>query len=593
MVLLLVVLSALTSVLMIGSIVPFLTVLADPLRIHTTEIYAWAYEFGKFSSDYSFLVALGFGSLITILGTNVIQTVRLYYVTKFATMRMHSLSLRLLNVYIRRPYEYFLDKNSVDLGSGILAEADKVVQLFYRPVAEAIAGAFTGVAIFILLLWINPVVAVVALMVAGGIYLASYVLSRKTVRHYGGIRASANRGRFRIANEALGGVKEIKILGREQSYISTYSPPSLQMATAETMAIFIGTLPLYVMQIVAFGGMIVLVMLLIEPTTLNEGGTLSELLPMLGVFAFGGQRLIPELAKVYTGITQINYGAPVIEAMYRDIEAERTLPALPTLDTIPMGLKHTLELRGVNYSYPNTQKTALGDISFSIRSGERIGIVGGSGAGKSTLADIVMGLLRTTSGEIIVDGSTINDTNIRSWQRSVGYVQQGIFLSDASILENIALGVPIEKIDRARALEAARMARLDDFVSQTLPNGYDTKIGERGVRLSGGQRQRIGIARALYNEADLIVFDEATSALDNITEQQVMESVNSLSGNKTVILIAHRLSTLEKCDRLIVMEHGRVVGVGTWGELIAGNAHFQALLAAPTVTGAKLVCCTA
>ncbi len=572
-----VVLAALTSALMVGSIMPFLATLADSERIREVDVFVWAYAAGGFSSDYGFLVALGLASLAAIVVANVMQMLRVYAVTKFATMRMHSLSIRLLRVYLKHPYAYFLDKNSGELGTQILAETQQVVQLFYRPAAEVIAATLTGGAIVALLVWINPLVAVVALVVAGGLYFASYYVSRKAVRKYGDIRAVANKGRYRIASEALAGVKDIKLLGREGNYVDVYATPSFEMARAETSAIFLGTLPQYMMQIVAFGGMILLILLLLDPSALSNAQTMGDLLPLLGVFAFGGQKLIPELAKIYLGLTQLAYGAPVVDALHRDLAAEPDLPSLPARDIVPLGLKRDLELRDVCYAYPNSEGVGLAGVSLRIRAGERIGIVGGSGAGKTTLADVIMGLLRVSGGEIIVDGTALTNHSFQAWQRSVGYVQQAIFLSDASISENIALGIPRDEIDQARVEKAARLARLDDFVRHDLPQGYESMVGDRGVRLSGGQKQRIGIARALYHDADLIVFDEATSALDNITERQVMELVDALPGNKTAILIAHRLSTLKNCDRLIVMERGRVVGVGTWDELLATNAHFRKL----------------
>ena len=580
LVLTVVVLSALTSAIMVGSIMPFLTVLADPNQIHEVKVLAWAYKVGDFKSDFSFLFALGLASLLAIVVGNLIQMLRLCLVTDFATMRLHSFSTRLLQAYLRQPYEFFLNKHSGELGTQILSETEKVVQYFYRPAADAIAGVFTVVAILVLLILINPIVTIASVLFMGGFYLFIYFVSRKVVSRIGLVRAEANKSKFRIAHEVLAGVKDVKLLGREAMFVSSYWKPSFDMAKAESKAIFIGTLPIYVMQIIAFGGMIVLVLALLVPSKLDHATSLGTLIPMLGVFAFGGQRLIPELAKVYTGIAQINYGASAVEAIYRDLEDENTLPPLPPINTEPMGLKSSLELRDVSFKYPNAEAPGLTEVSLNIRAGERIGIVGGSGAGKTTLADIIMGLLRAQSGEILVDGITVAEENILSWQRTIGYVQQGIFLSDTSILENIAFGIPKEKIDTKRALDAARMAHLDRFVKDDLPEGYDTLVGERGVRLSGGQRQRIGIARALYNHADLIVFDEATSALDNITEKQVMDLIDTLPGGKTVILIAHRLSTLGKCDRLIVLDHGKVVGVGTWDELMSQNAHLQSLASA-------------
>lgn len=579
LVLAVVVLSALTSAVMVGSIMPFLATLADPERIREVDLFVRAYEAGGFGSDYAFLVALGLASLSVIVVANGIQMLRVLLVTKFATMRMHSLSIRLLRIYLMHPYEFFLDKNSGELGTQILAETQQVVQLFYRPAAEAIASFLTTIAIVALLVWINPLVATIALTVAGGLYLGSYLLSRRLIGRLGDTRAKANRGRYRIANESLAGVKDVKLLGREASYVNMYATPSLAMARVEATANFLATVPQYVLQVVAFGGMILLILALLDPAALSDAGRMGELLPLLGVFAFGGQRLMPEMAKLYQGFTQLGYGAPIVNSIYADLQAEKTLSLTPRPDVVPLGLKRELELRDVSYAYPNAEGTGIAGVSVRISAGERIGVVGNSGAGKTTLADVLMGLLRHASGEILVDGAIITVDNIQSWQRSVGYVQQDIFLSDASILENIALGVPPSRIDRERALEAASMARLDEFVRQTLPGGYDTMVGERGVRLSGGQKQRIGIARALYHDADLIVFDEATSALDNVTEKQVMNSIDALPGNKTVILIAHRLSTLEKCDRLIVLDCGRVVGIGTWDELLAANAQFQSLAA--------------
>jgi ATP-binding cassette, subfamily B, bacterial PglK len=577
LVLVVVILSAATSALMIGSVMPFLAALADPEKIRRVAIFDAIYRIGGFRSDYGFLVALGLASLSTIVIANLIQMVRLYLVVEFATMRMHTLSTRLLKIYLRHPYEYFLHKHSGELGTQILSETQQVVLNFFRPAAEVIASGLTVLAIVCLLIWLDPIVAAITFTVAGGLYVTAFALSQRAARHYGNLRASSNQKRFKVVNEALAGVKELKLLGRESNYVGTYESASMQMTNAEAVGNLVSQLPQYVMQIVAFGGMIVLVLSLLDPLSLRSA-SLSRLLPLLGVFAFAGQRLIPELAKLYAGITQISYGAPIVRAICDDLAAERTLPALTPVSVAPMRLRHSLVLRNVTYAYPNASAGLTG-LCMSIRAGERIGIVGGSGAGKTTLADVLMGLLPHHAGEILVDGQLVTDATITAWQRSIGYVQQSIFLSDASIVENIALGISKQNIDRERALDAARLAKLDDFVCQELPHAYDTLVGERGVRLSGGQRQRIGIARALYNNADLFVFDEATSALDNATEREVMDSIDALPGHKTVILIAHRLSTLRNCDRLIVLDKGTAVGVGTWNELLATNEHFQRLSA--------------
>jgi len=264
-----------------------------------------------------------------------------------------------------------------------------------------------------------------------------------------------------------------------------------------------------------------------------------------------------------------------VDALYEDLINLVGSETLPRSIPIGTGLKKSLELKNVSYHYPDADYAGVKSVDLQLSAGEKIGVVGGTGAGKTTLADLILGLLSPSSGNIVVDGEPITLRNLRAWQQSVGYVPQDIFLTDASVAENIALGTPLDEIDQSRVENAARIAQLDKFIQSELPEGYNALIGERGVRLSGGQRQRIGIARALYHDADLIVFDEATSALDNLTEREVMSAIDALPDEKTVVMIAHRLSTVQRCDRIVVMEHGHVVGCGSWDELMVSNLAFQ------------------
>jgi ABC-type multidrug transport system fused ATPase/permease subunit len=328
--------------------------------------------------------------------------------------------------------------------------------------------------------------------------------------------------------------------------------------------------------------MVVLVILLLDPAEFAAGRntSLADLLPVLGVIAFAGQRMMPELQRLYSALTMLKFGTAAVDSVFADLEGTRFAPDLRHTGDAPLRLTSELRLADVSYRYPNAAKDSLQRSSLTIRAGERIGIVGGTGAGKTTLADLVLGLLAPTEGRILVDGVAIDDTTRRRWQRSVAYVPQELFLVDASIYENIAFGLKSGQVDRARVEESARLAQLDAFVRRDLPQGYDTTIGERGVRLSGGQRQRIGIARALYHDADLIVFDEATSALDNLTEREVMAAIEATPGDKTMLIIAHRLSTVRSCDRIIVLDKGQVVGIGPWAELMEENAAFRDLATA-------------
>ncbi|MBK1636513.1 ABC transporter ATP-binding protein [Rhodovulum adriaticum] len=574
-VLVVIVITALMSAGMVGSIFPFLSVLADPGRIQTVPALARAYDWGGFESDHAFLVALGLGSIVVIVVANLAKIAQVWVVNRFALMRMHVLSHRLLGAYLAQPYAFFLTSHSGDLGTQILSETQQVVQSFFRPMGEAVAALFTVVSIVTLLLWVEPLIALTAFVVLGAIYSGTFALTRRFVTRWGRLRARTNSERFRIAGEALGGVKDIKLLGREAAYLDRYAAPSRRMAGVMLRVVVLGQVPMNVVQIALFGGVVLLCLALLDPAALARGEALANILPLLGIFAFAGQRLIPEVQKLYQGLTQLSFGASAVARVHADLSLLKSGAALPRDMPQALGLKDSLELRAVSYRYPNAEMPGLADINLTIRAGERIGIVGSTGAGKTTLADIVLGLLSPTEGCLVVDGTEVMAKSLRAWQQSVGYVPQDIFLTDASVAENIALALPFEEIDRNRVEAAARIAQIDSFVREELPDGYETAIGERGVRLSGGQRQRIGIARALYHDADLIVFDEATSALDNLTEAEVMAAIDALPGSKTVLMIAHRLSTVKSCDRILVLDHGRIAGFDTWDALINTNAAFR------------------
>jgi len=570
-----IIVAALASAVMVGSVMPFLAVLADPSRIEATPVLAWAYDVFGFSTVYSFLIALGVASFAVIVLSSLIQIVRTWAVARFALMRIHSISHRLLASYLAQPYEFFLNRHSGEMGPRVLSESGHVVQQFFRPAAEFLAACLTTLAIIGLLLWVEPLVAVISFAVLGGIYGTIYVLVRRKLARFGRTRVEANKQRFRMANESLAGIKDIKLLGRETSYLLRYAVPSVQMAQVVAKQAVVSNIPQFALQAVALGGIILLCLILIDPAGIESGAALGGLLPVLGVFAFAGQKLMPELSKLYQSLTQIQASAASVEAVYEDLVMHNVSTGLPEPVSDSLGLKDTLELENVSYSYPGSDQAGLHGVSVSIKAGDKIGVVGSTGAGKTTLADILLGLLAPSRGKLIADGIEITSENLRSWMRGVGYVPQDIFLTDASVSENIALGVPPAKIDHERVRKAARIARIAGFIETELPEGFQTYIGERGVRLSGGQRQRIGIARAMYHEADLIVFDEATSALDNLTESEVMDAIDALPGDKTVVMIAHRLSTVKECDKIIVLDKGCLVGCGDWKALINTNTIFQ------------------
>ncbi len=577
LVLVIVIISAISSAVMVGSILPFLTVLSDPSRIESTPELAWLYERFGFSSHYAFIIALGVATISMIVVANAVQMLRVFAVARYTMLRTHSISHRLLARYLHQPYEFFLTAHSSDISARILDESTQVVQYFLRPAAEVISAVFTLSMVLGVVIWVDPPIAVMAIGILGSVFGVTVLLSSQRLTKVGKDRNIANRARYRIAGETLAGIKDIKLLDSERVFLSRYDRQSLRMAHSNVAKNVITQLPPYVIQTLVFAGFILLCLLMLDSGATDPVKVMAELIPTLGVMALAAQRLMPELSRLFTNVGLLRFGRAAVDAVYDGFSSGEAVAAGKAAQQEPLPLRRALVLDGIGYRYPNADTAGLEEISLTIKAGERIGVVGSSGAGKTTLADILLGLLRPETGEIRADDVAITADRLPAWRRTVGYVPQEIYLLDASVTENIAFGVPPRKIDRARVEAAAQMAKLDAFIQNELSQGYDTPVGERGLRLSGGQRQRIGIARALYRDADLIVLDEATSALDNVTEQEVMAATEALPGDKTVVMIAHRLSTVRRCDRILVLDKGRIAGFDTWDNLSAGNPVFQTL----------------
>lgn len=569
-----IVLAALLDTLMVGSVLPFLAVLAKPEIIQENPYLHQIYETFGFTSSHGFLVALGLFALFLIVTSNAMQMLKVHYVANFNFMRIHSFSLRLLTHYIMQPYEYFLNRDTSTMGKNILGECSQVVTQFYVPASDVISSILSGGLLFGLLLIVSPTITLASLGMFGLVYGALFLFIRTPLQTAGEARVIENTGRFRAANEALAGVKDIKVAGQEASYVARFDGHSRRMARSQVIARILAEIPRFAVQMITLSGIILLCLVLLSPDN-SSGGGLESVLPVLGVFALAVQKLLPALQRIYSASAVLRYSRETVEAIHADMQGASTTRQVPPALDSGMGLSKQLEFENITYNYPDS-KQGLYDFSLTIQQGEKIGIVGSTGAGKTTLADVILGLLEPQNGHIRVDGVTVDQDNLRAWRRTVGYVPQGIFLSHASVAQNIAFGAPVQ--DMEQVVACARLAQLDRFVTEELEQGYDTVVGERGVRLSGGQRQRIGIARALYHDADLILFDEATSALDNLTERQVMKSIEALPGDKTILMIAHRLSTVRICDRIIVLDKGRLTDVGTWDELMDRSPIFQELV---------------
>jgi ABC-type multidrug transport system fused ATPase/permease subunit len=401
-----------------------------------------------------------------------------------------------------------------------------------------------------------------------------FMIARKYLTRFGQIRFAANAERYKIAQEATAGIKDVKLLGLEARYVRRFRQPARRMARVGSARTVIAQAPRYLLQGVAFGGMLLMILGML----IVQSASLGTILPLLAVYAFAGLRLLPAVQQVYQEVTSMRYNQPALVSLHRDIMDIRARAAEPIeISTEPLPLRDRLELIDVRYSYPLAEREALQGLSISIPAHTTVGIVGSTGAGKTTAVDLILGLLVMQKGTLAVDGQPITRSNVRAWQNNIGYVPQAIFLTDDTVAANIAFGQLPEEIDRAAMERAARTAELHDFVMNELPKGYDTVVGERGIRLSGGQRQRIGIARALYTDPDVLIMDEATSALDNLTERAVMDAVHNLGHAKTIILIAHRLTTVQACDTIFMLEHGQLVAQGSYDELLDSSRKFRAM----------------
>lgn len=568
--------SSLFEVVGIASIMPFMAIMTDPFLIKKNELLSHAYEFFSFTSVNYFLFFVGLIVLFLLLLSNLMAAFTTWMIMKFSSNMGHTLSVRLLNMYLGKPYVYYLMKNTSDMAAAIFTEINQIVGGILLPILQIISRSFLTMVVLACLFMNDVVLASSVFFVTGTMYYIVYVLVKNRLSAIGSRRVDANRARYNIASEAFGGIKDIKVLNREFEYIKRFSAPSEEFAAFNAESQAISTLPKYLMESVAFGGVLV-----VSLYTLYSNKDIVSVLPTLTFYAFAGYRLMPAVQMIFNSITTIRFNVSAIDMFLNDMEeikkVDQIVPIIQSGNKL-LRLDNALELKNIGFKYPETQKWVLEDLSISILANTTVGFVGTTGSGKTTLIDLILGLLEAQKGEIRVDGKLVGNREKTDWLRNVGYVSQTIFLADDTIAQNIAFGVSKDLIDMEAVKNAARLANIHDFIQEELPEKYETLVGERGVRLSGGQRQRIGIARALYSDPQVLVFDEATSALDNITESAIMEAISNLSHKKTIIMIAHRLTTVKSCDQIFVLNNGKLMEQGTYEDLISRSKYFNNML---------------
>ena len=564
MLLVMLLIMALLDMIGVASILPFMAVLVNPSLIETNLILNSIYEFSTIfgvKNNQHFLFALGITVFGLLVFTLIFKAITTYIQIRFVHMREYSIGKRLVEGYLHQPYSWFLNRHSADLGKTILSEVEQVIGNGIKPLIELIAKGLVALALIILIIIADPKLALLVGLSLGLAYGLIFYFIRGFLERIGQERLKNNRIRFTSISEAFGASKEVKIGGLEKAFINRFSSSAKAFARTQASSQVVAQLPRFILEGIAFGGILLIILYMMA-----ESGSFNNALPIISVYIYAGYRLMPALQQIYATFTQLTFVGPSLNNLYEDIKSLKKFETND--DSEVFSVKREISLKNIFYNYPNSSRITLKDVSLNIPAKSIVGLIGATGSGKTTTIDIILGLLEAQKGTLEVDGKVVTKKNSRSWQRSIGYVPQHIYLSDDTVAANIAFGVDLKDINEKAIEKAAKIANLDNFVINELPNQYQTKIGERGVRLSGGQRQRIGIARALYHNPQVLILDEATSALDNQTEKIVMDAVNNLDKNITIILIAHRINTVKKCDIIFKIENGQLVDQGTFEELI-------------------------
>ena len=554
------------DVIGVASVLPFISLVSEPEIIFTNEYLYMIYSTLKFTDDRAFLMFSGLMVIALIITSTIFRAFTIYMIYRFSFNREYSISLKLIEGMLNQPYSWFLNQHGSDMGKSVLFDVREVVARCLTTVMMFLSSFSMVLLIVTMLILVNPTLAITVFLLYGSIYGCLYFSVSKALERIGADRLKTNGIRYKVSSEAFSLIKDLKVLGKEGHYTSLFSKATRKFVDKEVITQLISTLPRYSIEMVTFVGVIAAILL-----NLSDDAAIVEILPLMSLYAFAVYRLMPALQLMFSSVTLFKASASVLDSLSLKF-AEISSHKIEHYSDNRLHLNKEILLSNIDFTYEGASKKAVSDLKMKIVANQITGIIGSTGSGKTTTIDLILGLLKPDKGSLYVDGLKVNESNIRQWQKSIGYVPQQITLIDDSVAANIALGISPEEIDMDAVKFAAKVANVHDFIISELNDGYDTKVGENGVRLSGGQRQRIGIARALYTKPDVLVLDEATSALDNETEQVVMEAVNNLGHQVTIIIIAHRLSTLTKADIIYKLDKGRIHSYGGYADLIQSNS---------------------
>jgi ATP-binding cassette, subfamily B, bacterial PglK len=554
--------NGLFQVIGVTSIFPFFALAAEPDRIRNSRFGSWLLSQLPAMDQNTLLIWAGIVSIALLLLSNAVTLAGEVIRTRYGHGLGHFLRTRLMEALSARPYGYFLERNSGALLQKVVFDVMQFINAVFLPLLESLSRVVTLAFLLLTVFLVQPVIALGAAVLLGGFYGIVFLLLRRRSHLLGEGLQNANRGAIITAQQFLGGIKPVLVHRKQRFFTDEFARHSAVQARLSPWVPIYGNGPRYLIEPIAFGGLVAAVIWLAA-----HGRAFSDILPNLTVMALAGYRMLPSIQLLYSQLSQINamrYTVGEIETELAEIDAisKRIKPLEHVAELAPLSFEKGIRLENVTFNYPGSNRAVLENFSLEIPKNSSVGIIGPTGSGKSTLVDIILGLHRPQSGVIRVDDRVLRPEDFGSWRSMIGYVPQDIYLLDASVSANIAFGIPSDEVDQAALREAAEAAQILNFIETELPAQWNTIVGERGVRLSGGQRQRIGLARALYHRPQVLVLDEATSALDTKTEMEVLKAIESLQGTITMIVIAHRLSTVEHCDSVARLEDGSVVRSG-------------------------------
>ena len=561
---------AILEVLGVASILPFIAVLSNPEIIVSNVFLKTVYEFFAFNTKTQFLIFLGVGSLFLLIFSLIFRTLTTYFQVRFALMKEYSIGKNLFQLYLNQPFSWFLNKNSANLNKLILSEVTAVVHGGILAFVNALSQIIVIFMMLIMLTFVNPSATVILSLGLGSAYLIIFMFTKTYLGKIGRRKVDANEVRFSTVAEGFGAIKEIKAYSIESYFIEKFSFAARSYASNLSIAHAISQLPRYILEALAFGSLMLILLY-----NVAFGGDLVSLLPHITIFALAAYRLMPALNQVYSALSQIKFHASAISDVYNETKTN-SMTDLRKPKAVAKSIPSGIILDNVSYAYPDSDRLTLENINLEIEAGSKFAIIGKTGCGKSTLVHLILGLVEPSTGTIKINKDKLSGSSFLNFKQLIGYVPQDIFIIDNTISANIALGVDPKHVDLEQIERASKLANLHEYVVNNAVNGYQTVVGDRGIRLSGGERQRIGIARALYRQPKILILDEATSSLDTLTENTVMEAVDNLSTTDiTVIIVAHRLSTIKSCQNIVLLDGGKIVDQGTFDHLASRNEIFS------------------